>query len=45
MVELFLPAYLPKETVGQAWSRCDWSAYHTHVLAAKRVQAIALHHY
>ena len=29
----------------QAWSRCDWPAYHTSVIAAKRAQAVALHHH
>jgi len=28
----------------QAWSRCDWPAYHTSVFAAKWAQAIAFHH-
>ena len=29
----------------QAWFRCDWPAYHIHMLAAQRAQAIAHHHY
>ena len=29
----------------QAWSRCDWPAYRIHVVAARRAQAIAHHHY
>ena len=29
----------------QSWSRCDWPAYCTCVLTAKRAQGIACHHY